>query len=363
MKPRAGVRSSRSPRSAASRLDVRTTTGPSAALRESLGDREPVRVRQHDVQQHELGPQGLDGGERRASVRGLADDREAASLEQPAGETAEAGVVVHDQHRLRHVRIVSCRCGTDIGEIPKRSARTGDLIDALGSDRTYVGRHERPASSESVPSRQSPGPRLNCVAWTLEPGTEQRPRRGHTCRRRQRLSGHGGRLLDLIGVFLTVGALTRRRSHARRRCGERVGSCRSAVPRPHGRARGERNRSGGDHEGPGDTLGRRGAGAQATPYAGDLRCDWKGERGLDLVRALRPRPVSGDARRRDPGRARLRALDRLDRGGERWASCCRATCSSSSSSWPSSSCSPGSPSFWSRRSPSASRCGAASRPR
>ena len=108
MKPRAGLRSSRSPKSAASRLEVRTTTGPSRVLGEPLGDREPVRVRQHDVQQHELGPQRLDRRERRGPVPGLADDREPVSLEQPAGETTEAGVVVDDQHRPRHVRIVSC---------------------------------------------------------------------------------------------------------------------------------------------------------------------------------------------------------------------------------------------------------------
>ena len=81
---------------------------PCAVLRESLGDREAVRVRQQDVQENELGPERLDGGERRSAVLRLADDGEAASLEQPAGETAEAGVVVHDQHRRRHVRIVSC---------------------------------------------------------------------------------------------------------------------------------------------------------------------------------------------------------------------------------------------------------------
>ena len=72
---------------------------PLRPLGESLGDREAVRVRQDDVEEDELRAQRLDGGERRGPVVRLADDGEAAGLEQPAGEAAEPGVVVHDQHR------------------------------------------------------------------------------------------------------------------------------------------------------------------------------------------------------------------------------------------------------------------------
>ena len=44
--------------------------------------------------------------ERRSAVRSLADDCEAALLEQPAGEAPKRRMVVHDQHRL-HVPIVT----------------------------------------------------------------------------------------------------------------------------------------------------------------------------------------------------------------------------------------------------------------
>ena len=177
-------------------------------LREPLGDREPVGVRQHDVEQDELGAQLLDGGERGRSVIGLADDRKAAGLEQPAGETAEAGVVVDDQHRLRHVRDrltqVAARAS---GKSPIFAAGPGISSMRRGEQRAYRRRHERPSAPAHRCRRSRRRGAAQLVATGARARLERRPRRGDPCRRGSEF-WTGGRLLDLIGVFLTVGALT-----------------------------------------------------------------------------------------------------------------------------------------------------------
>ena len=108
-----------------------------AALCDSLRDLEPVRIRQEDVQQHELRPERIDRRERRRPVPGLADDLETVCLEQASGEATEARVVVDDQHRLRHARIVSFSTAIGNGGYPESSAcgaGFGDLIDAVSAD-------------------------------------------------------------------------------------------------------------------------------------------------------------------------------------------------------------------------------------
>jgi hypothetical protein len=76
-------------------------------VNETLGNRETVGVGQHDIEQYDLRPQRRDCGEGVAPVRRLAHDPEPASLEHPSRKAPEARVVVHDQHRPRHVRIVA----------------------------------------------------------------------------------------------------------------------------------------------------------------------------------------------------------------------------------------------------------------
>ena len=137
MKPRARAPVEACAEVRRSRLDVRTTSVAVAALRDSLRDLEPVRVRQEDVQQHELRPQRLRRRERRGPVPGLADDPEAACFEQPAGEATEARVVVDDQHRLRHERIVSFSTAIGNQGYPESSAAE----PIRGSHRCGLGRH------------------------------------------------------------------------------------------------------------------------------------------------------------------------------------------------------------------------------
>ena len=49
---------------------------------EPLGHREPVDVRQLDVQQHDLRPELCRGGDRSGAVLGFADDVEVPRLEE-----------------------------------------------------------------------------------------------------------------------------------------------------------------------------------------------------------------------------------------------------------------------------------------
>src|SRR5262249_7210786 len=86
---------------------------------------------------------------RRRSVLRLADDRVAASLQQPAGETAEAGMIVHDQHRLRHARIVARqRWIRALGKSPIFTAGAlGSGISSMRPARTPPTVRQRAASA------------------------------------------------------------------------------------------------------------------------------------------------------------------------------------------------------------------------
>ena len=101
-KPRAPLPTASAPYSAASRVDVMTTTGAPGAAAQLGRDREAARVGQLQVEQHQVGREALRGGDARRAVRGLADHREALGLEQPARPGAEPAVVVDDQHRGPH---------------------------------------------------------------------------------------------------------------------------------------------------------------------------------------------------------------------------------------------------------------------
>ena len=133
------------PRAEVGRLATRREDdeGRGAALGDSLRDLEPVRIRQEDVQQHDLRPERSDRRERRRPVPGLADDLETVCLEQASGKATEARVVVDDQHRLRHARIVSFSTAIGYQGYPESSAR-GALV--RGSHRC-----------ESRPTRPSVG--------------------------------------------------------------------------------------------------------------------------------------------------------------------------------------------------------------
>jgi hypothetical protein len=68
-------------------------------------DGEARAIRQHHVEQDDVGPQRRRVAQRRGGVAGLPHDRASGRLQQPPGEAAKAGVIVDDQ-RL-HGRIVS----------------------------------------------------------------------------------------------------------------------------------------------------------------------------------------------------------------------------------------------------------------
>ena len=106
MKPRALLSPSRRRYDDASRLDVSTTAGASVVAGELLADREPVDVGQLHVEQHERRLERARRGQRRGAVGRLADDLEAAGVQQRAGEGAEVRVVVDDQDARTHAAIV-----------------------------------------------------------------------------------------------------------------------------------------------------------------------------------------------------------------------------------------------------------------
>ena len=81
---------------------------------EHLRQLDPGRVRQQHVEQHDVGPQRAHRRERRGAVARLVDDGEACGLEQPAREAPEARVVVDDEDRRRHIRIVAHVTSSDL---------------------------------------------------------------------------------------------------------------------------------------------------------------------------------------------------------------------------------------------------------
>ena len=161
MKPLAGLRSRRLASSAASRLEVSTTIGPARVVGEPFGDYEAVDVRQHDVQQHDIGPLSVDRRQRRGSVTDLTNDREPVGLQQATGEPTEPGVVIDDQHRPRHVQIISRRrADLDIGDIPEIQSRANEVgISSMRTerDRTSLVRmvHRHVVRIASVGTRRS----------------------------------------------------------------------------------------------------------------------------------------------------------------------------------------------------------------
>jgi hypothetical protein len=71
------------------------------------GDVEAARVRQGNVEEHELWPElpgNCDGGR---AVPRLPDDVEAFELEERAGSAPKARMIVDDNHRDRHETIVT----------------------------------------------------------------------------------------------------------------------------------------------------------------------------------------------------------------------------------------------------------------
>jgi hypothetical protein len=58
------------------------------------------------VQKHHLGPQATGLGHRRGAVDRLADDVEALCLQQDPGGRPERGMVIDDEHGVRHFRVI-----------------------------------------------------------------------------------------------------------------------------------------------------------------------------------------------------------------------------------------------------------------
>ena len=160
MNPRALLSPSRRRYDDASRLDVSTTTGAASSRGELLADREPVDVRQLDVQQHERRLERARRRQRRGAVVRLADDLEPAGLQQRAGERAEVGVVVDDQDGRAHAAIVARRPGPTSGLTLARAARTAFALvlppeqASLRRLKTLLARRRGGAQSRTPASRQ-----------------------------------------------------------------------------------------------------------------------------------------------------------------------------------------------------------------
>ena len=71
-----------------------------AVAAQPLGDRDPVQVREHDVEHHEIGPEVLDAGQCVTPVRGGCD-LEALVAERGGHRVGDRGFVVHHQHSSR----------------------------------------------------------------------------------------------------------------------------------------------------------------------------------------------------------------------------------------------------------------------
>ena len=70
------------------------------AVAQPLGDRDPVEVGEHDVQDDEVGPEVLDPGQRVPPVRG-GRDLEALVAERGGHRVGDRRLVVHDEHPSR----------------------------------------------------------------------------------------------------------------------------------------------------------------------------------------------------------------------------------------------------------------------
>jgi hypothetical protein len=75
--------------------------------RQPFGDREPVRIREPDIQQHNIGPQARDRRDRCSAVGDVAGHGKAFRLQKRSCRLAKTLVVINDQQSRAHATIVT----------------------------------------------------------------------------------------------------------------------------------------------------------------------------------------------------------------------------------------------------------------
>src|SRR6185436_2777423 len=116
---------------------------------------EPVGVGKLRVEQHQLGPQPLGLAERGGSVHGFADDVEALRLEHRPRQSPEGGMVVDDQYRERHARIVPY--GENAGNTASRTPSYPEEIPPAQRETTDSTAPRRTPGAASAPARAACG--------------------------------------------------------------------------------------------------------------------------------------------------------------------------------------------------------------
>ncbi len=205
-----------------------------------------------------------------------------------------------------------------IGEIPTlRSDRAGPGISSMrlrGTRPTVVGMNNGHLLRVGAVAAIS-GAGAQLVATVLEPDWSDDP---DEAIRIVAESGFwtGGRLIDLIGVFLTVGALTVVGRTFTEGPGTGVGQRRPALPRADGRARGGCRHHRCEPGGGGGRMGGCRTRGEAVVRS-RVRHDDQPHRGTVLRRVHGAGPVPRRPRDGDPDARRLRAVDRLGVGRQR----------------------------------------------
>jgi hypothetical protein len=102
-KPRAPLSGTSGSSSARSWLEIRSHHGAVIEGEQPLGDLEAVDVRQVDVHERELRPQGPRSGEGGGAVDGLPENPVALAFEQPSCTSSERRMVVYYEDGLSHL--------------------------------------------------------------------------------------------------------------------------------------------------------------------------------------------------------------------------------------------------------------------
>jgi hypothetical protein len=100
---------------------------------EPHGDLEAIDIRKLDIQKDKLWPQARRRSQRRLPVSGLPKHLETVCFQQRASEPAKLSVIIDDQDRPPHRRIVARTRSSRIGATPpliKRRVQSGDTRES-----------------------------------------------------------------------------------------------------------------------------------------------------------------------------------------------------------------------------------------